>query len=213
MNSLINLSGNYVTFDIENKTDLKIKVVGTHKQPYFCGKDVCEILGYTDIKQALLLNVKSKHKKNLKTLSKELAVSDTANFFGSEHLKNITYHSGKAVYVNEPGLYSLIMKSKAPFAEAFQDLVYEIILPSIRQHGQYKVDQELSDALKKLQIEKQEKEKAEKDRNELKMQLRSETDKFKEQIRKTLEFNQATKKIEANEYIQSSRSTLHTVKR
>ena len=56
-------------------------------------------------------------------------------FFGSEHFKNLTFNAGKAVYVNEPGLYSLIMKSKAPFAEAFQDFVYEIILPSIRQHG------------------------------------------------------------------------------
>jgi hypothetical protein len=32
------------------------------------------------------------------------------NFFGSEHFKNITYHSGKAVYVNEPGLSILLKK-------------------------------------------------------------------------------------------------------
>jgi prophage antirepressor-like protein len=49
----------------------------------------------------------------------------------------LTYNEGKAVYINEPGLYSLIMHSKAPFAEEFQDMVYETILPSIRKYGSY----------------------------------------------------------------------------
>jgi prophage antirepressor-like protein len=38
------------------------------------------------------------------------------------------------VYINEPGLYSLIMHSNATFAETFQDIVYEVILPSIRKY-------------------------------------------------------------------------------
>ena len=52
MNQLINLSGDYVTFDVGEKKKQKVKIVGTFKQPYFCGRDVCEILGYVDLKQA-----------------------------------------------------------------------------------------------------------------------------------------------------------------
>lgn len=208
MNQLINLSSDYVVFDISDKKNQKVKVVGTYKHPYFCGKDLCEILGYVDVHDALYRHVKIKHKKDLKTLVSELSANSADNFFGSEHLKNITYHSGKAVYVNEPGLYSLIMKSKASFAEAFQDLVYEVILPSIRQHGQYKINKELSEAMKNLQFEKeravkaeQAKLKAEQAREEATAKLRSETKRLKDQIQRTLEYNQATKQVEPLEYI------------
>jgi prophage antirepressor-like protein len=37
----------YITFEIEGKT-YKVRVVGTREDPWFCGKDVCEILGYSD---------------------------------------------------------------------------------------------------------------------------------------------------------------------
>ena len=59
---------------------------------------------------------------------------------GVNNLKNLTYHTGKAVYIIK-GLYSLIMKSSnVPFAEDFQDLVFEVILPSIRKHGKYQME-------------------------------------------------------------------------
>ena len=43
------------------------------------------------------------------------------------------------VFVSEPGLYLLILKSKLPIAEKFQDWVFEEVLPSIRKHGEYKL--------------------------------------------------------------------------
>ena len=39
--------------------------------------------------------------------------------------------------ISEPGLYSLVMSSKLPAAEDFQDWVYEEVLPSIRETGEY----------------------------------------------------------------------------
>jgi prophage antirepressor-like protein len=72
MNQLINLSGDYVTFDVGEKKKQRVKIVGTFKQPYFCGRDVCEILEYIDIKQALQTHVKPKNKKDLKTLSEDV---------------------------------------------------------------------------------------------------------------------------------------------
>ncbi|KAL3158930.1 hypothetical protein ABBQ32_011328 [Trebouxia sp. C0010 RCD-2024] len=43
----------------------------------------------------------------------------------------------RARYVNEPGLYRLIARSKMEKAEYFQDWVYEVVLPSIRKTGSY----------------------------------------------------------------------------
>lgn len=48
-------------------------------------------------------------------------------------------HDPRARYVNEPGLYRLIGRSTMDKAEAFQDWVYEVVLPSIRKTGSYSV--------------------------------------------------------------------------
>jgi prophage antirepressor-like protein len=184
MNQLINLSGDYVTFDIGEKNKQNVKIVGTFKQPYFCGRDICEILGYENIQQALYLHVKQKHKKELKALKEEVQLISNCTSFGSNHLENLSYNDGKAVYVNEPGLYSLIMKSKAQFAEAFQDLVYEVILPSIRQHGTYTLEKEFEE---KLAISKHEKE------QEIKARQKAENEKEEAlKLRRIAEFRALT---------------------
>jgi prophage antirepressor-like protein len=58
--------------------------------------------------KALRDHVDVRHKKDLRTLSDEVGTTS----LGSGNLKNLTYHSGKAVYISEAGLYSLIMRSK-----------------------------------------------------------------------------------------------------
>ena len=55
------------------------------------------------------------------------------------------------LYVNESGLYKLIMKSKKPIAQKFQEWICEEILPSIRKTGSYTLE-----SLKK-QIEEKDK--------------------------------------------------------
>ncbi|MGL5357024.1 MAG: BRO-N domain-containing protein [Cetobacterium sp.] len=90
-------SGDFVTVDVGEKKNQKIKIVGTYENPYFCGRDVCEILEYKDIKQSLREHVKEKHKKELRMLSNELGVVSTPNSLGLNNLKNLTYHSGKRV--------------------------------------------------------------------------------------------------------------------
>jgi prophage antirepressor-like protein len=135
-----------------------VKLQGTTDEPYFCGKDVCAILGYANIKKALLEHVKPKHKRDLKEFELGPGVgpnSDSQNQVKlGETIDNIGYHDGKAVYISEPGLYSLIMHSKAPFAEKFQDLVYETILPSIRKFGQFQLAQQFSNQLAIKDVEK-----------------------------------------------------------
>jgi prophage antirepressor-like protein len=144
MQSLIKFENNYVFFDFETKPNQKIKIIGSYDDPYFCGKDICTILEYFDIKQALQKNVKPKHKKNLQTIIDEVDVCQTSTSTIGIPSSKPSYNEGKSVYVSEPGLYSLIMNSKTSFAETFQDFVYEQILPSIRKKGRFQLEQTIA---------------------------------------------------------------------
>ena len=94
--------------------DHHIKLAGTTEEPYFCGKDVCETLGYENIKTTLFKLVEPENKKELKDLGpndpqKVVSNLDT-NLLGS--LEPLNYHEGKAIYINEDGLRSLINGSR-----------------------------------------------------------------------------------------------------
>ena len=123
-----------------------IKLSGTVDDPYFCGKDVCEILGYVDTKDALQKFVDKDDKETLKNLVIKLGGNLPPNFFpqilGSLHKPK--YHDGKAVYISESGLYSLILSSHAPFAKEFKRYVTKIILPSIRKYGSFHLESRLA---------------------------------------------------------------------
>ena len=127
MQQLVNMSGDYISFDIESKKDQRIKILGTFDDPYFCGIDVCTILEHKNIKNSLF-KLDDDYKKDLKTIMEGLVLLGGTNSI--TEIPNIpTYHEGKAVYINEPGLYALIMKSKTHFAKTFQKFVYEQIFP------------------------------------------------------------------------------------
>ena len=167
MNALIDLTKcrEYMTITIEERSH-QIKLSGTIEVPYFCGIDMCASLGHKNPKKALLTHVKPKHKKELSQL---VGTQIGSHLLGSH--KALNYHDGKAVYINEAGLYSLIMNSNVPFAEAFQDMVYETILPSIRKYGSYQVESQLTQAMEQLAI----KDKShEEETKELQVQLQQE---------------------------------------
>jgi prophage antirepressor-like protein len=75
--------------------------------------------------------------------------------------ESLTYHSSKTIYINEAGLYSLIMNSNALFAEEFQDMVYETILTNTWKYGSYQVENQLTEAVARLSIKDKETEEAE----------------------------------------------------
>jgi prophage antirepressor-like protein len=206
MDSLIDLNKcrEYMTVNIGGR-DHQIRLSGTIEDPYFCGKDVCKVLGYSNSQDAIFKHVKSKHKKALENLRSNLPneVPQETHCTSLGSNEPLTYNEGKAVYINEPGLYSLIMNSNATFAEEFQDIVYETILPSIRKYGSYQAETRLSCAMKQLVIKedqlKQEKErviKAERDAEEQKLQKEKVEREAKEKLKCALKFNQATKQIE-----------------
>lgn len=101
----------------ENKEFGKIRTVEINNEPYFVGKDVAEILGYSDVSKAIKMHVDDDEK-----LTRQFVVSG----------------QNRNMYViNESGLYSLILSSKLPTAKKFKRWVTSEVLPSIRKHGMY----------------------------------------------------------------------------
>ena len=120
--------------------------------PWFRASEVTKILGYVNGPQAVLHNVKAKYSATKEQLcltggnpvgpGKGVGAVDTCN---SEAIYAVdTYKGGRrsppvgSVYISEPGLYALILRSKKPEAEAFQDWVVGTVLPEIRAQGSYK---------------------------------------------------------------------------
>ena len=126
----------------ENKEFGKVRTMEVNGEPFFVGKDVAEILGYADTNKAIAMHVDEEDKLNDKTA---LSLGQRGGWF-----------------INESGLYSLILTSKLPKAKAFKRWVTSEVLPSIRKHGLYAVDEILANpdiAIKVLQELKAEREK------------------------------------------------------
>lgn len=99
-----------------------IRVVEIENEPYFVGKDVAEILGYTNPQKAIRDHVDEEDK----TLNELFTVNGT-----------------KGILINESGLYSLILSSKLSTAKKFKRWVTSEVLPTIRKTGGYVNDDEV----------------------------------------------------------------------
>lgn len=95
----------------------EIRTVVKDNQPWFVGKDVAIVLGYSNTRDAL--------QKHVDVEDKDVANRDTLG--GNQSL----------VIINESGLYSLILKSQLPRAKQFKRWVTSEVLPSIRKQGAY----------------------------------------------------------------------------
>lgn len=136
MKALMELQTNtdHITFEVAGKQN-QVRVVGTCERPWFNGLDICAILEYKNQQKALQDHVKQKYKKSLSKLNSEVPTVLGGTYLGSNNLQNLSYNDGKAIYVNEAGFYRLVLKSKARLAEAFQELVCDYVLPTLRRHG------------------------------------------------------------------------------
>ncbi|WP_426288235.1 phage antirepressor [Enterococcus durans] len=104
----------------------EVRTILVNNEPYFVGKDVAEILGYSDSSSAVSKNVDNEDRT---TLLLEQAGSN---------------YKSKTTIINESGLYSLILKSKLPSAKKFKRWVTSEVLPQIRKHGMYATDELLN---------------------------------------------------------------------
>ena len=84
---------------------------------FFVGKDVAEALGYANTQKAIRDHVENEDK-----LTERIVLSG---------------QNRSIIFINESGLYSLILSSKLPQAKAFKRWVTSEVLPQIRQTGGY----------------------------------------------------------------------------
>ena len=87
----------------------------------FCAKDVAEALGYSNGRDAVRKHVDGEDKTTV-------AICDTGSNYKSQ-----------ATFINESGLYSLILSSKLESAKRFKHWVTSEVLPAIRKQGGYMV--------------------------------------------------------------------------
>lgn len=94
----------------------KVRIVERDGQPWFVAKDVCECLELTDVSKTIsLLDDDEKGTNSIRTPGGEQQM----------------------LVVSEPGLYSLILRSRKPEAKAFKRWVTHDVIPSIRKRGLY----------------------------------------------------------------------------
>lgn len=113
------MKNNIVAFNYEEQ---QVRTIEKNSEPWFVGKDVADILGYTDTAQAVRKHIDDEDK----------GVVEMTTPGGKQNM----------VIINESGLYSLILSSKLPTARAFKRWVTSEVLPAIRKNGGYIAGQE-----------------------------------------------------------------------
>lgn len=95
----------------------RVRIVMADDKPMFLANDVAKALGYVE------------YQKAIRTHCKGVSEMDTPTEGGTQRVK----------YIPESDVYRLVMRSKLPQAEQFQDWVVEEVLPAIRKTDGYMV--------------------------------------------------------------------------
>ncbi|MFZ7273725.1 BRO family protein [Avibacterium avium] len=112
-----------IQFNTFNFHSYSIHVIkDLNQEIWFCGPDVCDILGY------------SNSRKTLQNLCKPAGVMQCCI--------NPTSGRKEEIFINEPNLYRLIINSRKPEADTFETWVFEEVLPRIRKTGKYSLEQQ-----------------------------------------------------------------------
>jgi anti-repressor protein len=106
-------------FNFENN---QVRTLLINDEPWFVGKDVAEILGYLNPRDALSKHVDSEDKNSV-------AIHD-----GNKGNPNLTI-------INESGVYALVFSSKLQSAKKFKHWVTSEVLPTLRKTGSYATPQ------------------------------------------------------------------------
>ena len=100
-----------------------VRTVCIDGEPWLVGKDVAEILGYSNPRKALIDHVDADDK----------GVTKCDTLGGAQNL----------TVINESGFYSLVLSSKMPNAKKFKRWVTAEVLPTIRKTGGYVANEDV----------------------------------------------------------------------
>ena len=101
--------------------NLNITIYGSYEDPLFKAKDIGELLEMKNIREVI---------KNFNNKQKGVSLTDTPG--GKQEV----------TFLTEQGLYKVLMKSRKPIAEQFQDWVCEVV-EEIRKRGKYDLEEQL----------------------------------------------------------------------
>lgn len=104
----------------KNESFGEVRVAGTSDKPLFCLADVCKVLELGNPSQ-----VKTR-------LCGEVITNEV--------IPDSLGRQQEMIFINEDGLYDVILDSRKPQAKTFRKWVTSEILPSIRKHGIYATD-------------------------------------------------------------------------
>lgn len=123
---------NIVPFAFKGKP---IRVIEIESEPWFVGKDVAQALGYSNPQDAV-----RRHCQRAQNVGGAGNAHPSDNVGGS---RNVTPSDldPQTKIIAEGDVYRLIIRSNRPEAEAFETLVMDEILPTIRKTGKYETTQ------------------------------------------------------------------------
>ena len=111
----------------------EIRTIEREGEPWFVGKDVAAALGYA---------------KPLNALATHIDEDDSLK-------QGLTDNMGRmqeTIFINESGLYSLVLSSKLPTAKKFKRWVTSEVIPSVRKTGGYSLPRDLSRLSPEMQM-------------------------------------------------------------
>ena len=97
-------------------------------EPWFCAKDLCDVLGYKRADLVVKQHVRSSD------AAKRCVARIAKNRYGECNGKMQVV---QMIFVNESGFYALVLGSKLATAVKFKDWVTSVVLPQIRKTGGY----------------------------------------------------------------------------
>ena len=105
----------------------ELTIIDKENEPYFLLRDVCDIL---DI-------------GHVATVRKRLGDDVVSNY----PIKDRLGRTQQATFVNEDGLYDVILDSRKPEAKKFRKWITSEVIPSIRKHGAYMTPEKIEEVL------------------------------------------------------------------
>ena len=117
--SIETLEHNYIKFEDH---DIAV-IIDNEDKVWFCGADITNALGYKYPKDAIQNNVDNDDKIKLELINTAIKIEKHPH----------------SIFINESGLYSLIIGSKLKKAKQFKTWITSEVLPSIREFGKYKL--------------------------------------------------------------------------
>lgn len=140
----------------KNKEFGEIRCLEINGEPHFVGKDAAIILGYKNPQKAIKEHVDEEDKK-------------MGEQNGTPYIIDNLGRKQYPIFINESGLYSLILSSKLPNAKKFKRWVTSEVLPTIRKNGMYATDELLNNPDLAIEVFKQLKQERE-EKNRLKLE-------------------------------------------